>query len=66
MPKTLSVTVPDAVATELLTKRNAAEWKQFLIDVLANELRDVRRKAAEAAKPAVVEPDTSTFSASLV
>lgn len=64
--KTLSISVPDAVATELLTKRTAAEWKQFLVDVIANELRDIRRKVVEAATPAIVEPDTSIFTTNLV
>ena len=64
--KTLSISVPDAVATELLTKRTAAEWKQFLVDVIANELRDIRRKVVEASTPAIVEPDTSTFTTGLV
>lgn len=66
MAKTLSLSIPDALAVELLTKRTAAEWKGFLIQVMTDELRDIRRNAAEKAKPAVVEPDTSGMVATLV
>ena len=66
MPKTLSIQIPDAIVTELLTKRTESEWKQFLVDVMKVELRDIRTKVAEEAKPAVSQPADKDFTADLV
>ena len=65
MPKTLSIQIPDDIVTELMTKRTGAEWKQFLVDVMKNELQGIRAKVSEDAKPSVVQPEDSDFTPNL-
>lgn len=61
--KTLSIQISDAEAQELLTKRTAAQWRQWLKDVVKFELQDIRKTAAVNA---VTQPDDTAWTATLV
>jgi hypothetical protein len=64
--KSLTISVPDAFATELIAYKSVPQLKELLTKVLADLLREARTKSAEAAKPAVLPVDEAGISFSII
>lgn len=64
--KTLSISVPDALASELLAYKSVAFIKTLLIKVIADVLREGRVAAAESVKPAVIPVDDQMISVNII
>jgi len=59
--KNITISIDDDAMTELLEDRSLEEWQTFAKAVFAERLYAIRTRKAEAQKPVIVEPDTSTW-----
>ncbi len=65
MSKSITIVVPDDLATELLAYTTPAYVKSLFRKVLADLLREARTAVAEAAKPPIVPVDDSGVDVSI-
>lgn len=62
MAKSITISVPDDLAIEMLDYKTTQEIKDMLKGVLASLVREARQKVAEDSKPAVLPVDDSGLS----